>query len=213
MRPLFALVLAVALVPTAFAQTPSAPSVDRPSHAVPFASQGNAFEIEVAGLDGAEAEVVVTSAPAWLAFGEPSARAVPGGPGAPVARLAFDVLRTAPVGQVVGVAVEVRSGGAVVARHAVRLRVEAPAALALGAPYPNPARGAVAVPFEVPAAGRVRLAAYDVLGREVAVLVDAEREAGAHDARLAAGALAAGVYVVRLVAGGRSQVRRLTVAR
>ncbi len=190
-----------------------APPVEQAAHAVPFGSKGNAVEIEVAGLDVEPAEVVVTSAPAWLAFAAASAPAESGGSEAPVARLAFDVLRTAPVGEPAEVTVEVRAGGAVVATHTVRLRVAAPAALALGVPYPNPARGTVAVPFEVPEAGRVRLAAYDVLGREVAVLVDGERPAGGHSARLEVGALAAGVYVVRLVAGGQARAQRLTVAR
>lgn len=75
----------------------------------------------------------------------------------------------------------------------------------------------MAVPFTVPETGHVRLSAYDVLGREVAVLVNGERPAGAHEGRLEAGALAAGVYVVRLVAGGArgsaARVQRLTVLR
>ena len=200
------------------------------AHAVPFGSAGNVLELELAApagppdgaaLDGAT--VAVASAPPWLAFAarsapaEPSAE--PGAPlGVPVARLAFDVSRAAPVGAPAEVVVEVRSGGAdgggaVLATHAVRLVVSAPAALALGLPRPNPSAGAVAVPYEVPSAGDVRVTAHDVLGREVAVLAEGERGAGAHEARLASGSLAAGVYVVRVVAGGEARVRRLTIVR
>ena len=81
------------------------------------------------------------------------------------------------------------------------------------APRPNPASGAAAIPFSLPETGRVRLAVYDVLGREVAVLVDAEVAAGRHEAGLDAGRLAAGVYVVRLATADSVQARRLTVAR
>ena len=64
---------------------------------------------------------------------------------------------------------------------------------------------------EVPEPGRVRIAVSDVLGREVAVLTDGERPAGPLEARLNAGRLAPGVYVVQLEAG--TAARRLTVVR
>ena len=86
-------------------------------------------------------------------------------------------------------------------------------ALGLEAPAPNPTSGVARVGFAVPEAGPVRLAAYDVRGREVAVLVDASLEAGRHEAGLDATALAAGVYVVRLEAGGGVLTRRATVVR
>jgi hypothetical protein len=54
---------------------------------------------------------------------------------------------------------------------------------------------------------------YDVLGREVARLVDAEREAGRHEATLDGSALPAGVYVVRLTAGPFVQAQRVTLVR
>ncbi|HYG67994.1 MAG TPA: T9SS type A sorting domain-containing protein, partial [Anaeromyxobacteraceae bacterium] len=85
--------------------------------------------------------------------------------------------------------------------------------LALGAPVPNPARGAVTISFALPEAADVRLSVYDVLGREVAILVDGTREAGAHAVTLDAGALAAGLYVYRLQAGAEARSGHLTVTR
>ena len=90
---------------------------------------------------------------------------------------------------------------------------EGPAALALHAPVPNPARGAVRLAFALDAPGPVRLAVYDALGREVAVLVDAVLGAGRHEAVLDGAGLPAGVYLVRLDAGGRPLTRRLTLVR
>ena len=78
---------------------------------------------------------------------------------------------------------------------------------------PNPTRGGAAVTFALDADDDVRLAVYDVLGREVAVLAEGAHPAGAHRVALAAGALPAGAYVVRLVAGGAAQTTRLTVVR
>jgi hypothetical protein len=89
----------------------------------------------------------------------------------------------------------------------------APTGLALAlAPSPVGAAGA-AVRYETPEAGRVRLAVFDVLGREVAVLWDGEQSAGAHEAFLDAGRLAPGVYVVRLEAGDARSTRTVTVVR
>jgi probable HAF family extracellular repeat protein len=89
----------------------------------------------------------------------------------------------------------------------------APVDLALHAPAPNPAADRVAIRYDLPAAGRVRLEVYDALGREVAVLVDGDLPAGVHEAVLHVGRLAPGVYVARLAAGAGQVGRHLVVAR
>ncbi len=78
---------------------------------------------------------------------------------------------------------------------------------------PNPVAGGGTVRLTLPAAGRVRVAVYDALGREVAVLMDGERVAGELALALDASRLAPGVYAVRADAGGASAARRVTVAR
>jgi len=78
---------------------------------------------------------------------------------------------------------------------------------------PNPMTGSGVVRYMLPEAGRVRVALYDVLGREVAVLHDGEQASGRHEATLDAGSLAPGAYLVRLTAGDATLVRRVTVAR
>ena len=70
--------------------------------------------------------------------------------------------------------------------------------------------------FELPAAGRARLTLHDVSGRLVATLTDEERVAGAHEVawsgRSDQGArVAAGIYLVRLAAGGAVARARLVV--
>ena len=75
--------------------------------------------------------------------------------------------------------------------------------------YPNPIVGPLAVRYALPEAAPVRLAVYDVLGREVAVLADGVQATGAHEVHFVQGGLASGVYVVRLEvrSGAASQVR------
>ncbi len=78
---------------------------------------------------------------------------------------------------------------------------------------PTPFRSSTTLRFRLPAATHVRLIAYDVLGRQVATVLDEERTAGEHAIRMDARGLAAGVYLFRLEAGRESTVRRAVLLR
>jgi hypothetical protein len=82
----------------------------------------------------------------------------------------------------------------------------------LGQGYPNPLRTTSTVPFSVNEPSHVRLAVYDVLGREVAVLADRAYGAGDYDVAFDAAGLSSGTYVVRLEANGAVQTQRVMVA-
>ncbi len=88
-----------------------------------------------------------------------------------------------------------------------------PTAFALGAAFPNPFSATTTVPFAVEESGPVRLSVFDVLGRQVATLVDGEIAAGPHRAALDGSRLAAGVYLVVLEADGRRQASKVLVVR
>ena len=91
---------------------------------------------------------------------------------------------------------------------------ETPEAAALGLSVgPNPASTAATVRYTLAAPETVRVTVFDVLGREVARPVDGARAAGPHTEALIVAGLPAGVYAVRLDAGGRTAVRRLSVVR
>ncbi|MEP0545625.1 MAG: PQQ-dependent sugar dehydrogenase [Rhodothermales bacterium] len=78
---------------------------------------------------------------------------------------------------------------------------------------PNPFRGETALTFALAEAGPARVAVYDVLGREVAVLHDGPATAEAQAVRLAAGALPAGLYVVRLTSGSAEHTLKVMLVR
>ncbi|WP_412060930.1 CHRD domain-containing protein [Rubrivirga sp. IMCC45206] len=77
----------------------------------------------------------------------------------------------------------------------------------------NPIRGAALVTFGAERAGPVRLAVFDALGREVAVLASGDAPAGPRTATLDAATLAPGVYLVRLTTDAGSVTRTVTVVR
>jgi hypothetical protein len=89
----------------------------------------------------------------------------------------------------------------------------APVEYALLQNYPNPFNPSTEIRYRIPSAGRVRLGVYDLLGREVAVAVDAVQEPGDHVARFDAAGLASGIYVYRLEAGSFTQSRTMVLVR
>ena len=90
---------------------------------------------------------------------------------------------------------------------------EARAVPVLGDVYPNPFRGAARIPYTVPAPGPVRVSAYDVLGRRVALLADGIHPAGTYAILWAAEGMASGVYLIRLEAAGRVRTRPVVLLR
>jgi hypothetical protein len=79
--------------------------------------------------------------------------------------------------------------------------------------YPNPFASSTELRFELPAASRVTLRVYDVLGREVATLVDGYRPAGSHTATFTADHFPGGVYFYRLETPTFRQVRSMILRR
>ncbi len=82
--------------------------------------------------------------------------------------------------------------------------------------YPNPFNPTTVVRYSLPAVSDVKLAVYDLLGREVALLVDERKAPGSYevtfDARRPGGraaGLASGVYLYRLTTGGSATTRMM----
>ena len=74
----------------------------------------------------------------------------------------------------------------------------APGSFLLAQNYPNPFNPVTTIAYELPGPSDVRLSVFDVLGREVSVLVDGRMEAGAHVIRFDGSTFASGVYLYRL---------------
>ena len=75
--------------------------------------------------------------------------------------------------------------------------------------YPNPFNPATAISYQLSAISFVTLRVYDLLGREVATLVDGERGAGSYQVAFDASHLSSGVYLYQLRAGDFIQTRKM----
>jgi hypothetical protein len=69
--------------------------------------------------------------------------------------------------------------------------------------YPNPFNPSTVIGYELPEAAHVQLAVYDLLGREIAVLVNEITPAGRHQTVFNGQHLSSGIYVYRLQSGGQ----------
>ena len=82
--------------------------------------------------------------------------------------------------------------------------------------YPNPFNPSTRISFTIPttASGRnqiVNLSVYDVLGREVAKIINEEKAPGIYDVEFNAGDLPSGVYIYRLTTQENSSSKKLTI--
>jgi hypothetical protein len=77
---------------------------------------------------------------------------------------------------------------------------ELPVSYSLGQNYPNPFNPSTTIQFDIPKASIVTLKVYNILGQEVAILVDEKREAGRYEVILDGSMLPSGVYFYRLQA-------------
>ncbi len=88
---------------------------------------------------------------------------------------------------------------------------ELPSAATLTSNYPNPFTHATTIEYALPASGHVHLSVYDVLGREVAILVDGVQHAGKQASVFDAASLPSGTYVYRLEAAGQMRTGLMTL--
>ena len=77
--------------------------------------------------------------------------------------------------------------------------------------YPNPFNPLTVIGYSLPAAGKVTLKVYDILGKEIAELVNEEKPAGQYEVKFDASRLTSGVYLYTLKAGNYSETKKMVV--
>ncbi len=86
-----------------------------------------------------------------------------------------------------------------------------PASFVLEQNYPNPFNPTTTIKFQISSKGFVTLKIYDMIGREVATLVNGFQETGIHDVKFDASNLPSGVYLYRITAGTYAETRKLVL--
>lgn len=84
-----------------------------------------------------------------------------------------------------------------------------PSEYRLSANYPNPFNPSTTIAYDLPHPGHVSITVYDMMGREMAVLVNEYRSAGRHQVVFHANGLPSGTYLYRLQANNFSDRKKM----
>ena len=77
--------------------------------------------------------------------------------------------------------------------------------------YPNPFNPTTKIKYEIPEMSFVTIKVYDVLGKEIATLVNEEKLSGNYETEFNGNVLASGIYYYRIIAGEFSQTRKMVL--
>jgi Secretion system C-terminal sorting domain len=79
--------------------------------------------------------------------------------------------------------------------------------------YPNPFNPSTTITFSLPHSTNTSLKVFDMLGREVALLVDGYMAAGSHEVHFNATSLASGIYYYKLTSGNFTEVKKMMLVK
>jgi ELWxxDGT repeat protein len=88
-----------------------------------------------------------------------------------------------------------------------------PRSFTLESAYPNPFNPTTTIRYSVPQTAAVSLTVFDMLGREVARLLDKRQQAGSYSIRFDASNLSSGTYIYRLKAGDMVKTQKMTLVK
>jgi hypothetical protein len=75
--------------------------------------------------------------------------------------------------------------------------------------FPNPFNPTTTIQYQIPSDAKVTLKVYDILGSEVATIVNEEQEAGYKEVQFTGSNIASGMYVYRLTAGDYVSIKKM----
>jgi hypothetical protein len=79
--------------------------------------------------------------------------------------------------------------------------------------YPNPFNPATTISYQVPSVSNVRLIVYDVLGKEIATLVNEQKSPGKYSVAFNASRFSSGMYFYKLSAGSFTETRKMILTK
>jgi hypothetical protein len=79
--------------------------------------------------------------------------------------------------------------------------------------YPNPFNPVTQIKYQITNNSFVNLIVYDILGKEVATLVNKNQTAGTYEVKFDASKVSSGVYFYKLISGSFSDIKKMTVVK
>ena len=173
-----------------------------PVYELPFAAQRNTIELNIENRSAAtvtQLKVKMGETPDWLGFDriEQVIGRLEAGVNQSVG-FEFSIDKSAPVRQETRVKFIIATPQGEQWTKEIRIAVNLPQSFELFQNYPNPFNPATTISYELPWDTRVNLRIYDLLGRQVATLVDGQKTAGHHQETWVATRFSSGMYVYQL---------------
>jgi glucuronoarabinoxylan endo-1,4-beta-xylanase len=88
---------------------------------------------------------------------------------------------------------------------------EIPTVYELNQNYPNPFNPSTVIKFSIPESGFVSLKVFNILGQEVANLLNESKEAGVYEVSFDASSLTTGMYIYRIQSGNFTATRKMVL--
>jgi hypothetical protein len=170
-------------------------------HTVEPGSKGNTITLEVINQLATpltDLAVAVSAGPVWAKITESTIGNELPANSTCEAVIGFDVLPSARSRDQGDIIVTISSGGSLIAQKTIPLTVAPPTVYKLSQNYPNPFNPTTTIEYQLPVDGHVSLKVYDLLGREVATLLNEEQQADYYGVEFDASRFASGVYFYRL---------------
>ena len=191
-------------------------SLAQDAHVIPFNSTGNVIELAVANSSAVVAEnvkVEVTNPPAWLKFvRKDTTIALVKSKEEQTARFIFSVDKTAPVKKDQSLSFTITAKSGEQWTKVIKVNVGPPSTFDLFQNYPNPFNPSTIIEYQLPGSGLrygVTLKVYDVIGREIAVLVNEQQDPGYYQKTYNASRYASGIYFYQLIANDEQDHRHI----
>jgi hypothetical protein len=122
----------------------------------------------------------------------------------------FNLLRPRPAGSKPDIgAVEHDSGKVTSVRELITAKL--PTSFGLDQNYPNPFNPTTTIRYSLPSSAQVKLTIHDILGREIAMLVNEEQSAGWKEVEWNASRQSSGIYFYKLTAGTFVETKKMMV--
>ncbi|HSW55496.1 MAG TPA: T9SS type A sorting domain-containing protein [Ignavibacteriaceae bacterium] len=99
--------------------------------------------------------------------------------------------------------------GTVEYTNTIDVEINAPTIFSLEQNYPNPFNPLTVISYQLPVGGNAIIKVYDILGNEVATLVNEQKPAGSYNITFDASTLPSGIYMYQLQAGSFSQSKKM----
>jgi hypothetical protein len=187
------------------------------TYTIPFGTRYNSIELTVQNASTSEpAGVTVTpqKTPSWLHITPEKivTKSIKPG-GSDSITFTFSIDNTAPVKQTQEIKFVVSSKSGESWTKKMNLTVDAPASYKLYQNYPNPFNPATTISYQLPEDGKVSLIIYNILGQQVATLVDEVQNAGYKQVVFNVNKISSGVYFYRLRAGSFTEIKKMLFIR